>query len=307
MDESWKKYSEEYLEYIRLGKNLSANTVEAYVSDFEKLAGFMSSRYGIAPEKVDMEHVEAFLADLYDRNVNRTTQARVLSGIRSFFNYLLINDKIESLPTELVDSPKINRKLPDVLTPGEIQSMIEGIDLSLPQGHRNRAIIETLYGCGLRVSELVNLNLSDLFFDDGFIRATGKGDKQRLVPVNGQVVKAVNIYLEQRRTMPVDSRDKNCLFLNNRGKHLTRVMIFIIIREAAAAAGITKTISPHTLRHSFATHLVQGGADIRVVQDMLGHESIMTTEIYTHVGSRHLHKSVEENHPVGKLKTDSGG
>ena len=298
----WGAYFEDYLGYIKLEKNLSDNTAEAYLRDLKRLEKFIVEHYDIPPEQVEMPHIEAFLADLYDQNVNRTTQARTLSGIKSFFNYLLINDKIQTLPTELIDGPKISRKLPDILTLEEIKRILDGIDPSLPQGHRNRAIIETLYSCGLRVSELVNLRLSDLFFDDGFIRVTGKGDKQRLVPVSDEAVRVIRRYLEQRKTMPEDNRHKDFVFLNNKGRRLTRVMIFIIIKDAARTAGITKNISPHTFRHSFATHLIHGGADIRVVQEMLGHESILTTEIYTHLNKEYLHKSVEDSHPLARLE-----
>ncbi|MDE6500266.1 MAG: tyrosine-type recombinase/integrase, partial [Rikenella sp.] len=212
-----------------------------------------------------------------------TTQARVLSGVRSFFAYLLHADRIDSLPTELIDSPKVARKLPDTLSYDEIRRMIDGIDLGRPLGHRNRAILEVLYCCGLRVSELVNLRLSDIFTEEGIVRVTGKGDKERLVPIAETALRQVECYLEQRRTMAVAADSSDILFLNQRGRRLTRVMIFTIIRRSAAAAGISKTVSPHTLRHSFATHLLQGGADIRAVQELLGHESILTTEIYTHL------------------------
>ncbi len=295
---SWEDYFEDYRAYIKLEKNLSSNTLEAYFRDLKRLAAFIESRYGIPPEEVTMHHIEEFLANLYDQKVNRTTQARTLSGIKSFYNFLLINDKIEVRPTELIQSPKTKRKLPDVLSTEEIIAVLEGIDLSQPQGHRNRAIIETLYSCGLRVSEAVNLQLSDLFFDDGYMRVTGKGDKQRLVPVSGEAVRAIRLYLEQRRSKTVESKYKDFLFLNNKGRPLSRVMIFMIIKRSVADAGINKNVSPHTFRHSFATHLIQGGADIRVVQEMLGHESILTTEIYTHLNKEYLHESVATNHPL---------
>lgn len=296
----WNNYFEDYQAYLKLEKNLSDNTSEAYMHDLKLLAQFISEHYAVLPEQVEMKHIEGFLADLYDKKHNRTSMARILSGVRSFFNYLLLNDRIEISPTEMVESPKMNRKLPDVLSLEEIRRILDAIDLSTPQGHRNRAMIETLYSCGLRVSELVNLRLSDLFFDDGFLRVTGKGDKQRLVPVSGEAVRQINLYLEQRKHLPQDSKHKDCVFLNNKGRQLSRVMIYLVIKDAVQAAGITKEVSPHTFRHSFATHLVQGGADIRVVQEMLGHESIATTEIYTHLNKEYLHQTLQ-SHPLANL------
>ena len=296
---AWEKEFKAYVYDLKLEKKLSDNTVEAYLRDLRQAASYMESEFSIsAPEKVGEEHVTSFLASLYDRGAKKSTQARMLSGIRSFFNFLLLNDRIESLPTEFVDSPKPGRKLPDVLSVGEIGAILDAVDLSAPFGHRNRAIIETLYSCGLRVSELVSLRLGDLFFDDGFIRVVGKGDKQRLVPVSAEAVRLITHYIEQRRTLPVDAKHAEVLFLNNKGRKLTRVMVFYIIRDAADRAGITKRISPHTFRHSFATHLLEGGADIRQVQELLGHESILTTEIYTHLDSENLRRNVERHHPL---------
>lgn len=298
----WEKDFKDYTYYIKLEKKLSENTVEAYLHDLTAISRYISGEFGVEePEKVKPEHIESFLASLYDTGVTKTTQARVLSGIRSFFNYLLVNDRIEQLPTEFIDSPKAGRKLPDVLTFDEIEKILGSVDLSDRFGHRNKAMLETLYSCGLRVSELVGLKINDLFFNDGFIRVTGKGDKQRLVPVSAEAVKLITLYLEQRRTMPVDTAHEDTVFLNNKGKGLTRVMIFHIIRKTAEAAGITKKISPHTFRHSFATHLLEGGADIRQVQQMLGHESILTTEIYTHLSREHLKRTIEEHHPLSKM------
>lgn len=298
---AWENELKDYTYYIKLEKKLSDNTVEAYLRDLSQMASYMQSEFSIGnPEQIREQHVESFLAYLFDRGAGKATQARILSGIKSFFNYLLLNDRIENLPTEFIDAPKIGRKLPDVLTVQEIGAILGSFDLSAPFGHRNKAIVETLYSCGLRVSELVALRISDLFFEDGFIRVTGKGDKQRLVPVSREAVRLIGLYLEQRRTMPVDSRYADTLFLNNKGRALTRVMIFHIIREAARSAGIAKTISPHTFRHSFATHLLEGGAGIRQVQQMLGHESILTTEIYTHLNRESLRENVEQHHPLGK-------
>ena len=299
----WNDYFEDYLAHLKLEKNLSENTAEAYMHDLRLLEEFIVKEYGSAPEQVQMMHIEAFLAHLHDRGHNRTSTSRILSGIRSFYNYLMLNDRIEVSPTEMIQNPKMNRKLPVVLSVNEIRKILDSIDLISPQGHRNRAMIETLYSCGLRVSELVGLKLSDLFFDDGFLRVIGKGDKQRLVPVSGEAIRQINLYLEQRKHLPQDTKHKDILFLNNRGKQLTRVMVFLIIKEAVEAAGITKEVSPHTFRHSFATHLVQGGADIRVVQEMLGHESIATTEIYTHLNKEYLRQTLD-NHPLARLEEE---
>lgn len=296
---AWEKEFEDYIYYLRLEKRLSDNTVEAYLRDLRQMVAYMENEFSItSPENVLEQHVSSFLAYLYDRGAKKTTQARILSGMRSFFNYLLLNDRIESLPTEFIDSPKPGRKLPDVLSVGEIGAILDAIDLSTPFGHRNRAIIETLYSCGLRVSELVSLRLADLFFDDGFLCVIGKGDKQRLVPVSAEAVRLITLYIEQRRTLPVDAKHADILFLNNKGRKLSRIMVFYIIRDAVAKAGITKNVSPHTFRHSFATHLLEGGADIRQVQELLGHESILTTEIYTHLDNENLRQNVERHHPL---------
>ena len=232
---AWENEIEGYTYYIKLEKKLSDNTVEAYLRDLRQMAAYMESEFSISdPEQVREQHVESFLAYLYDKGVEKTTQARVLSGIKSFFTYLLINDRIDSLPTEFIDTPKIGRKLPDVLSAAEVDAMLDGIDLSLPFGHRNRAIMEMLYGCGLRVTELVTLRIGDLFFEEGYVRVVGKGDKQRLVPVGDEAIRFVTLYLEQRPTMRVDPRHAETLFLNNKGRGLTRVMIYHIIRDASA-------------------------------------------------------------------------
>ena len=278
----WDKELKDYRYYLKLEKKLSDNTVRAYLHDLSQIADYMEREFSIAePELVTAGHIEMFLSHLYDTGVEKATQARVLTGIKSFFNYLMLNDRIEALPTEFIDAPKIGRKLPDVLSFDEVNAMLE-----------------TLYSCGLRVSELVTLRISDLFFKDGFIRVIGKGDKQRLVPVSSTAVRLIEYYLDQRASLPVDEHHADTLFLNNKGKGLTRVMVFHIIRECAKAAGITKKISPHTFRHSFATHLLAGGASIRQVQEMLGHESILTTEIYTHLDRESLRGSIEHHHPL---------
>ncbi len=284
IEAAWEQALDGYREYLRFERRLSANSVEAYLHDAGLLAAFVTGGDGAKrPEEVKTPDVEAFMSHVYDLGAGDTTQARVLSGVRSFFAYLLHSDRIEVLPTELIDSPKVARKLPDTLSYDEIRRMIEGIDLSRPLGHRNRAILEVLYCCGLRVSELVNLRLSDIFAEEGVVRVTGKGDKQRLVPIARAALQQVERYLEQRRTMAVAADSADVVFLNQRGRRLTRVMIFTIIRQSAAAAGVTKTVSPHTLRHSFATHLLQGGADIRAVQELLGHSDVNTTmNIYAH-------------------------
>ncbi len=298
---SWEKELQEYIYYIRLEKKLSDNTVEAYIRDLKQMAEYLEHEFSIRPQQAEERHIEAFLAHLYDKGVKKTTQARILSGIKSFYYYLLINDRIENLPTEFIDPPKTGRKLPDVLSVAEIESIIHTFDSDTRFGIRNKAMVETLYSCGLRVSELITLRLSDLFFNDGFIRVIGKGDKQRLVPISETARHRIEEYLLQRQTMQTDARDADIVFLNNKGRGLTRVMIFHIIKKAALAAGITKTISPHTFRHSFATHLLEGGASIRQVQEMLGHESILTTEIYTHLDSGKLRENVDLHHPLSDL------
>lgn len=298
---TWEKELQDYTYYIRLEKKLSDNTVEAYIRDLKQMAEYLGSEFSILPQQAEERHIEAFLAHLYDKGVKKTTQARILSGIKSFFYYLLINDRIENLPTEFIDPPKTGRKLPDVLTVAEIESIINTFDSDERFGIRNKAIVETLYSCGLRVSELTTLRISDLFFNDGFIRVIGKGDKQRLVPISETAKRRIEAYLLLRHTMQTDARDADIVFLNNKGRGLTRVMIFHIIKKAALAAGITKTISPHTFRHSFATHLLEGGASIRQVQEMLGHESILTTEIYTHLDSERLRENIDLHHPLSDL------
>ena len=298
---SWEKELQEYIYYIRLEKKLSDNTVEAYIRDLKQMAEYLEHEFSIRPQQAEERHIEAFLAHLYDKGVKKTTQARILSGIKSFYYYLLINDRIENLPTEFIDPPKTGRKLPDVLSVAEIESIIHTFDSDTRFGIRNKAMVETLYSCGLRVSELITLRLSDLFFNDGFIRVIGKGDKQRLVPISETARHRIEEYLLQRQTMQTDARDADIVFLNNKGRGVTRVMIFHIIKKAALAAGITKTISPHTFRHSFATHLLEGGASIRQVQEMLGHESILTTEIYTHLDSGKLRENVDLHHPLSDL------
>ncbi len=280
----------EYKAYLLLEKRLSANTIEAYIRDCTSFIEFIS----VPLEEVTLEHIEQYVTSIYDAGKISSTQARMLSGVKSFFTYLYIYEKIETLPTELAATPKVARKIPSYLSLKEVEELIASIDLSGALGHRNRAIVELLYGCGLRVSELVELKISDLFFDDGYIRVVGKGDKQRLVPIGKHAIDSIGHYREQRRNMPVVKKHQELLFLNRRGGCISRVMIFLIVKELAVKAGITKKISPHTLRHTFASHLIQGGADVRAVQQMLGHESIATTEIYIHIEGTQRRESVEK-------------
>jgi integrase/recombinase XerD len=252
----------------------------------------------LAPEKVKLNHLRSFVEHLNDRGVSPRTQARTISGIKSFFKYLLIEGKIQGDPTTLLESPKIGRKLPDVLTMEEIDTIIDAVDLEKPEGQRNKAMLETLYSCGLRVSELVNLKVTNLFFEQGFIKVEGKSEKERLVPVSEKAVVEINKYLGgYRKTLRISPESENVLFLNRRGKKLSRVMIFTIIKNLAQKVGMDKKISPHTFRHSFATHLISGGADLRAVQEMLGHESILTTEIYTHLDRDYLKSTISQFHP----------
>ena len=291
----WEEAGRHYRTYIKLEKRLAQNTVEAYMRDLRSFAHFILRMYDVPPAKVEEPMVQRYVAWLYDRGREKASQARSLSGVKSFFNFLLISDRIESSPAEFVLTPKFGRHLPDVLTTGEIDRIIAAVDGTTPKEIRDAAMLEVLYSCGLRVSELTSLRLSDLFFGEGYIRVTGKGDKQRLVPISSTAQERIHRYLDVRRSARAG---EETLFLNNRGSSLTRVMIFTILREAARRAGIEKKISPHTFRHSFATHLLEGGASIRQVQELLGHESILTTEIYTHLDDSHLRQTVEEHLPI---------
>ena len=291
--EKWNKASKGFEQYIRLEKGLSKNTVEAYMRDFTTFAGFILRQYDVPPTKVEQYMVERYLGYLFEECKHaKASQARELSGVKSFFNYLLLNDKIEQSPTELITTPKRSRQLPDVLTVEEVEQIINSIPLDTTKGKRDRAMLELLYSCGLRVSELTSLRLSDLFFGEGYIRVLGKGSKQRLVPIGNVARERILMYMDCRESK--SAKDKDILFLNNRGRALTRIMIFTIIREAVERVGIDKSVSPHTFRHSFATHLLAGGASIRQVQEMLGHESIETTEIYTHLDTSRLRETVEK-------------
>lgn len=291
----WEEAGRHYRTYIKLEKRLAQNTVEAYMRDLRSFAHFILRMYDVPPAKVEEPMVQRYVAWLYDRGREKASQARSLSGVKSFFNFLLISDRIESSPAEFVLTPKFGRHLPDVLTTGEIDRIIAAVDGTTPKEIRDAAMLEVLYSCGLRVSELTSLRIRDLFFGEGYIRVTGKGDKQRLVPISSTARERIHRYLEVRRSARAG---EETLFLNNRGSSLTRVMIFTILREAARRAGIEKKISPHTFRHSFATHLLESGASIRQVQELLGHESILTTEIYTHLDDSHLRQTVEEHLPI---------
>jgi integrase/recombinase XerD len=297
MSLSWKQSFRNFETYLRLEKSLSENSVEAYLNDVQKLERyFIENGSNVIPAAVSYSDLKAFLSWYGTENKNPRTQSRVLSGVRAYYKFLLIEGEIDENPASLIESPKIGLKLPEVLSVIEIDKMIEAIDLSKPEGQRNKAIIETLYGCGLRVSELVNLRLTDLHYGEGFVIVTGKGNKQRLVPVSGKALKEIDIYKQDRDRLPV-IKDQNILFLNRRGSRLSRAMIFTIIKNLAAKAGIIKNIHPHTFRHSFATHMIEAGADLRAVQEMLGHESILTTEIYTHIDRSYLRDTLIMFHP----------
>jgi integrase/recombinase XerD len=295
---NWNNHLRGFKNFLKLERGLSGNSVESYMRDAEKLAQFCGEAK--SPSSLKDEDIHNFLVFLNDLGLSATSQARILSGIKAFFEYLIVEKTIQSDPTELISSPKITRKLPETLHLHEIEAMLSSIHLSTPEGPRNKAIIEVMYSCGLRVSELVNLKISDCLFSEGFIRVVGKGNKMRLVPIGNEAIKFSKIYLhEVRSQLDIRQGHEDYLFLNRRGKALSRVMVFIIIKDLAERTGIHKNISPHTLRHSFATHLVEGGADLRAVQQMLGHESITTTEIYTHLDRAYLQQTLKEFHPRG--------
>mgnify|MGYP000384812306 FL=1 len=285
-----------YQQYLRLEKALSPNTLDAYLTDLEKLLHFLEGEE-IDILDVTLDDLQHFSAGLHDIGIHPRSQARILSGIKSFFHFLVLADYLEGDPSELLEGPKIGFKLPEVLTVAEIDTIISTIDLSKPEGQRNRAILETLYSCGLRVSELCTLKLSDLYFEEGFIKVTGKGNKQRLVPISPRAIKEIRYWLEDRKRWKIKPGFEDYVFLARWGNGISRIMIFHLIKELAEQAGITKNISPHTFRHSFATHLLEGGANLRAIQCMLGHESIATTEIYTHIDRHMLRSEIIEHHP----------
>ncbi len=297
----WSSYINGYKAYLQLEKSLSFNSIEAYIHDVNKFAQYLDfTILNLSPEKIDLHHFQDFLKWINGLGMTSRTQARVISGLKSFYKYLLLENVIAIDPTEMLESPKIGSKLPNTLSVEEIDMLINSIDLSRPDGERNKAIIETLYGCGLRVSELVNIRISNLFFNEGFIRVSGKGKKERLVPIGRIAQKHIRIYMDAIRShQEIRKGFEDTLFLNRNGSRLTRVMIFTIIKKLAIKTGLKKTISPHTFRHSFATHLVEGGADLRAVQEMLGHESITTTEIYTHLDREYLRSTILQYHPRG--------
>ncbi|HCU19212.1 MAG: tyrosine recombinase XerD [Bacteroidetes bacterium GWE2_41_25] len=297
MSLTWQQSFRNFETYLRLEKSLSENSVEAYLNDVKKLERFFAeSKKDVSPASVSYPDLKEFLGWYGSESSNTRTQSRVLSGIRAFYKFLLIEGETDDNPASLLESPRIGFKLPQVLSVSEIDRIIDVIDLSKAEGHRNKAIIETLYGCGLRVSELVNLHITDIHYGEGFVVVTGKGNKQRLVPISGKALKEIDIYKTDRNRL-TKIHDENIMFLNRRGRKLTRAMIFTIIKDLAARAGINKTISPHTFRHSFATHMVEAGADLRAVQEMLGHESILTTEIYTHIDRSYLRDTLIMFHP----------
>ncbi|SKB95233.1 site-specific tyrosine recombinase XerD [Dyadobacter psychrophilus] len=297
----WQSYIKHFKNYLRLERSLSGNSVEAYVRDVEKLEEFLElAKIDLPPVRINEEHLTAFLKYLSELGLAAHSQARMLSGIKAFFKYLLLENEISEDPTELLESPRLPRKLPDVLSYEEIETMLSAIDHSTPEGTRNRAIIEVLYSSGLRVSELTGLQLTHCYFDIGFLRILGKGDKVRLVPIGKEAIKYTQIYLDHVRSEIAPAKDsEDIVFLNRRGGQLSRVMIFIMIKDVVEKAGIHKNVSPHTFRHSFATHLIEGGASLRAVQEMLGHESITTTEIYTHLDRDYLRQVITEFHPRG--------
>ena len=292
----------EYLRYLRLQRGVSKNTLEAYARDLDKLLVFLEHE-GKRVEDVKLPDLQAFAAGLHDIGIGARSQCRILSGVRSFYRFLVMDGYIESDPTELLESPVLGEHLPEYLTPQEVDRLKENIDVSKPEGHRNRAIIEVLFSCGLRVSELVNLKWSQVYQEEMFLRILGKGSKERLVPISELALKEIGNYLPWRNSLKIKAGEEDYVFLNRRGAHLTRTMILIMLKEQAQLAGIQKTISPHTLRHSFATALLEGGADLRVIQALLGHESIGTTEIYTHLSMKTLREEVLYHHPRNILSS----
>lgn len=298
----WGPQIKSYKAYLQLEKSLSDNSVEAYLRDVEKLTQYLQqSNLKKSPADITLKDLQHFLRWISELGMTPTSQARIISGIRSFYKFCIIEDLVQKDPTALLEAPRLKRALPDVLSLEEIEGIIAAIDLSKPEGGRNKAILETMYSCGLRVTEMVNLKISHFYPDVGFVRVIGKGDKERLVPIGEVAIKYIRIYQKEIRVhVPVKKGQEDILFLNRRGSKLTRVMIFMIIKELAKIAGIKKNISPHTFRHSFATHLVEGGADLRAVQEMLGHESITTTEIYTHLDREYLRDTLQRFHPAFK-------
>jgi integrase/recombinase XerD len=300
----WEPYKKGFKAYLQLEKSLSDNSVEAYLRDVEILTQYLQQKKSLKnPSEIVLKDLQSFLKWINELGMTASSQSRIISGIRAFYKYCLLENISTNDPTVLIEAPKLKRSLPDTLSFDEIENIISQIDLSKPEGGRNKAILEIMYSCGLRVSELVNLKISQLYLELGFVRVIGKGDKERLVPIGKSAIKYINIYKNKIRVhVNVKPGNEDVLFLNSRGSKLSRVMIFYIIKDLAMKAGFKKTVSPHTLRHSFATHLVEGGADLRAVQEMLGHESITTTEIYTHLDREFLRKTLEKHHPAFQTK-----
>lgn len=296
------RYIKDFESYLKIERGLSRNSIEAYLEDVSKLERF-SHEIDIPLIRIQQGHIQSFLQELYDIGLSARSQARIVSGIKQFYKFLMLDEVIDSDPSELIEAPKIGRKLPEVLSVDEIDALLLAIDLSKAEGQRNRAIIETLYSCGLRVSELINLQFENLFFNEGYIRVLGKGSKQRLVPIGSAAQKEINMYVSnQRSEINVKPGNESFVFLNRRGAKLTREMIFTIVKQLSELIGLKRKVSPHTFRHSFATHLLEGGANLRAIQDMLGHESILTTEIYTHLDQSYLKEAILNYHPRSKKK-----
>ena len=294
---SWENSIKEFKYYLKVERSLADNSVNAYIRDIRKLADF-SSKIKVNELNISVNEIREFIADLNSKNISARSQARIISGVKAFFKYLIIEDYITNDPTMLIENPKIGLKLPEVLSVDEIELIISSIDLSNKQGERNRAILETLYSCGLRVTELINLKISNINFKEGYIKVIGKGDKERLTPIGSNALKYISIYVNEVRIhQKISKNQEDFVFLNNRGSKLSRVMIFTLIKKIVDKVGIKKKVSPHTFRHSFATHLIEGGADLRAVQEMLGHESITTTEIYTHLDRDYLRSNIMQFHP----------
>lgn len=298
----WSSAIKGFESYMLLERSLSPNTIEAYIRDISRLSEYsIISEQGISPDKIQLNHLRNFVIGLNEIGISERSQARIISGIRAFYLYLIMEDIIIDDPSELLEAPKLGRKIPEVLSLNEIDKIIAAIDLSKEQGHRNKAIIETLYACGVRVSELINMKLSEFYPDIGFVKVTGKNNKERIIPIGNEAIKSIEFYIKfDRKNLNIAKGNEDFIFLNRRGKKLTRVMIFHIIKELSELSGIRKNVSPHIFRHSFATHLLEGGADLRVIQEMLGHESILTTEIYTHMDTNYLKEAIMKFHPRNK-------
>ncbi|MEM9917561.1 MAG: site-specific tyrosine recombinase XerD [Bacteroidota bacterium] len=297
---NWGPTIKGFKSYLLLERSLSEHSIDAYIRDVRKLEQYIQlNQWLLSPHQVELQHLESFILYLNELGLGARSQARILSGLKAFYKYLLVEDLTDSDPTDLLEGPRLQQKIPEVLSYEEINRLLAAIDLSKPHGVRNRAMLETLYACGLRVSELINLRISNLYLDIGFIKVIGKRDKERIVPIGKAAIKHIGLYIKGIRRLQenIDPAHENFLFLNRRGKKLTRNMVFMYVKELAAAAGISKNVSPHTFRHSFATHLVEGGADLKAVQDMLGHESIITTEIYTHLDTDYLKETILSYHP----------